>query len=271
MKSYGPFSTEHRNSLSKAWTPERRARQAEKMRTLNRTLPRSETGANNHKIKAIRYIRLDKPVPVYDLTVETHHNFALDAGVFVHNCPAYLYWGPAYILTHMRGNAKYTRPERRPPDIRNPRQHGAICKHGQVLLDVLPFHGQTMAGQLNKHWRQVIQRAENAVKRAERTTEERIGGVPFKTVRLVEDTGRLEIVVERHDWENRLQQLRDLVQIQCDDGNWNYDPYMHGMANGMLLSLSVISGEEPQFMEAPDKWLDDVENETRAACERLVG
>jgi hypothetical protein len=37
---------------------------------------------NNHKVVAIRS---SSPEDVYDLTVEGHHNFALSAGVFVHN------------------------------------------------------------------------------------------------------------------------------------------------------------------------------------------
>lgn len=37
----------------------------------------------NHKIVSIE--RIHKPCRVYDLTIEDNHNFALDAGVFVHN------------------------------------------------------------------------------------------------------------------------------------------------------------------------------------------
>lgn len=38
---------------------------------------------HNHKIKSIEYIH--KPCRVYDLEIEDNHNFALGAGVFVHN------------------------------------------------------------------------------------------------------------------------------------------------------------------------------------------
>ena len=31
-------------------------------------------------------IRLDRPIEVYDISVEKYHNFAIDGGVFVHNC-----------------------------------------------------------------------------------------------------------------------------------------------------------------------------------------
>ena len=40
----------------------------------------------NHKVKSIRIIKLDKPEPVYCLSVDDHHNYALTAGVFTHNC-----------------------------------------------------------------------------------------------------------------------------------------------------------------------------------------
>lgn len=52
----------------------------------------------------------------------------------------------------------------------------------------------------------------------------------------------------------------DLLAVQCNDGNWNYDPYMHGMANGMILTRSVVSGEEPRFLDAPSVWLSTAQN-----------
>lgn len=39
----------------------------------------------NHQIVSIKYITLDEPVKVYDLTVPPYNNFALSSGVFVHN------------------------------------------------------------------------------------------------------------------------------------------------------------------------------------------
>jgi hypothetical protein len=49
--------------------------------------------------------------------------------------------------------------------------------------------------------------------------------------------------------------LQELIDIQKMPGNWNYDPYMHGMANGMILSLAIIQGKEPEFLKAPKKWI----------------
>ena len=44
----------------------------------------------NHKVKAIRKIKLNKPINVYDLTVDRYHNFCIacsnNSGIFVHNC-----------------------------------------------------------------------------------------------------------------------------------------------------------------------------------------
>ena len=40
---------------------------------------------SNHKIANIEIVKLDEPELVYDITVDTHHNFALAAEIFVHN------------------------------------------------------------------------------------------------------------------------------------------------------------------------------------------
>ena len=40
----------------------------------------------NHKVTKIEFLDLDAAEDVYDLTVENYHNFAIDAGIFVHNC-----------------------------------------------------------------------------------------------------------------------------------------------------------------------------------------
>lgn len=47
----------------------------------------------NHKVKCVTIETLDTPIPLYDITVEQYHNFALaledESGVFVHNCDGY--------------------------------------------------------------------------------------------------------------------------------------------------------------------------------------
>lgn len=55
-----------------------------------------------------------------------------------------------------------------------------------------------------------------------------------------------------------LEDIKRVVTIQGDSGNWNYDPYMHGMYNGMELILSMLENREPQYRLAPDQWLVDM-------------
>lgn len=50
--------------------------------------------------------------------------------------------------------------------------------------------------------------------------------------------------------ENILDAFDDLLAVQCSDGTWDSDPYMHGMANGMILMRSLVSGETPIFLES---------------------
>lgn len=44
-----------------------------------------EAKTYNHIIKSIKIIKLDKPIKVYDITVEKYNNFAISQGIFVHN------------------------------------------------------------------------------------------------------------------------------------------------------------------------------------------
>lgn len=51
--------------------------------------------------------------------------------------------------------------------------------------------------------------------------------------------------------------LRGQVRTQCSNGNWNYDPYMHGMANGLICALAIVEGKEPRYLNPPETWLCD--------------
>jgi hypothetical protein len=60
----------------------------------------------------------------------------------------------------------------------------------------------------------------------------------------------------------QLQEVsRDILKIQGSDGNWNYDPYMHGMFNGMEFFVSMLECRPPEFREAPEVWLEDRHND----------
>ena len=72
---------------------------------------------------------------------------------------------------------------------------------------------------------------------------------------------RVHIIEKTKTQTEVLEALKDLITIQCSDGNWNHDPYMHGMANGLILAKSLFTGECEEFLDAPKKWLCDKEPE----------
>lgn len=55
-----------------------------------------------------------------------------------------------------------------------------------------------------------------------------------------------------------LDRMNEMVEIQGRDGNWNCDPYMHGMYNGMEFMLALMEGREPLYRDRPDVWLCDL-------------
>jgi hypothetical protein len=36
---------------------------------------------------------------------------------------------------------------------------------------------------------------------------------------------------------------------------------MHGMANGLICARAVLTGQEPEYLDAPDEWLSDLKGE----------
>lgn len=54
-----------------------------------------------------------------------------------------------------------------------------------------------------------------------------------------------------------LDKLKEIRDVQCSDGNWNYDAYMHGLANGLIMAVAIMEGKEPEFLTAPKEWLAD--------------
>jgi hypothetical protein len=58
-----------------------------------------------------------------------------------------------------------------------------------------------------------------------------------------------------------LKQLKEMRDIQCNDGNWNYSPYMFGLANGLIFAVALLEGVDPVFLERPAKWLSEAEED----------
>lgn len=57
--------------------------------------------------------------------------------------------------------------------------------------------------------------------------------------------------------KRRLRNLDDVISLQASHGNWNFDPYMYGLANGLILARSIMTNTEPEFLVLPKKWLKD--------------
>lgn len=70
--------------------------------------------------------------------------------------------------------------------------------------------------------------------------------------------------------DKQLHDLRQMVTTQGSNGNWNYDPYMQGMFNGMELMLATIEDREPDFKKAPDEWLHDKPTSENLAFSELA-
>ena len=69
---------------------------------------------------------------------------------------------------------------------------------------------------------------------------------------------------KRVSYYKRLQSMKRMVEVQTSTGNYDYDRYMLGMANGMILCESIMENKEPQFLSTPDKWLSDEREEKKA-------
>ena len=55
-----------------------------------------------------------------------------------------------------------------------------------------------------------------------------------------------------------IRAITDVRKVQTYPGNWDYDSYMHGMANGLILAESFFrSCASPEFLDAPDVWGED--------------
>lgn len=80
------------------------------------------------------------------------------------SCPAFQYWGPAYILSLGKYNAKYTDDEKRPPRVRNPKQYGAYCKHLENLMKVLPFYNDTAMKWIEDFYEETVKETEQEAK-----------------------------------------------------------------------------------------------------------
>ena len=57
--------------------------------------------------------------------------------------------------------------------------------------------------------------------------------------------------------EEAAEKIKGLIDIQKQNGNYNYDEFMYGMLIGMEAVYYSLLGEEAQYTEKPEKWLKD--------------
>ena len=66
-------------------------------------------------------------------------------------------------------------------------------------------------------------------------------------------------MAKKETLEEKIAELERLIEIQCTDGTWNYSEYHFGMTNGMIFALSVLTDNSPEYFNAPDMFLNDIE------------
>ncbi len=54
-------------------------------------------------------------------------------------------------------------------------------------------------------------------------------------------------------YKNELKSLINIRDIQCSKGNYDQGEYMRGMANGLIVAVSIMEGKEPKYIEQPVK------------------
>lgn len=67
--------------------------------------------------------------------------------------------------------------------------------------------------------------------------------------------------------DKKLEKAHEMLEVQGNNGNWNYDSYMHGMYNGMEFMLALMEDREPDYRNAPDKWLYDIKSKDGLSTE----
>jgi len=79
--------------------------------------------------------------------------------------------------------------------------------------------------------------------------------IQLKLSARIVDNDKIIKKLKEDKMDERLKRLKEALKVQCNDGNWNYDAYMHGYANGLILAYSIMNNTDAKFLEAPKKWL----------------
>ena len=49
----------------------------------------------------------------------------------------------------------------------------------------------------------------------------------------------------------RLDDLEKVTDTASSPGNYDFGPYMYGMANGLILAAAIMNGEDPRYLKPP--------------------
>ena len=55
----------------------------------------------------------------------------------------------------------------------------------------------------------------------------------------------------------RLKDLKNVCDIQCSEGNYNYSKGMFGMAQGLILAVATVENSDPVFLDEPKQFTVD--------------
>lgn len=58
---------------------------------------------------------------------------------------------------------------------------------------------------------------------------------------------KLKTIFGKLNEESKIGRLRNVREIQAQDGNWNVDDYMCGLYNGLEMALAILEGREPDL------------------------
>jgi hypothetical protein len=68
----------------------------------------------------------------------------------------------------------------------------------------------------------------------------------------------LDALETKNELEKLVNTVREMRDVQGMNGNWNYDPYMQGLYNGLEFAVSLLEKRSPEFKDAPETWLGDI-------------
>lgn len=71
--------------------------------------------------------------------------------------------------------------------------------------------------------------------------------------------------------KTEIEKLDDVTNIATSKGNYDCNPYMHGMANGLILARAIMKNQEVDYLDAPAKYLDDMPRSDAAPTSAVCG